>query len=105
MNIDANNSLQISAVNKVSHEQQPVVPPQQDAVKRVTDKAESSQVSASSQQLQQSFSNLANTSDVDLDKVSLIQKALAEDKLALQDEQLIESMLDMHKNVLDLFKR
>ena len=105
MNIDANNSLQISAVNKVSHEQQPVVPPQQDAVKRVTDKAESSQVSASSQQLQQSFSNLANTSDVDLDKVSLIQKALAEDKLALQDERLIESMLDMHKNVLDLFKR
>ncbi|MCT8125032.1 hypothetical protein H1D31_03120 [Alishewanella sp. BS5-314] len=105
MNIDANNSLQLSAVNKVSHEQQPVVPPQQDAVKRVTDKAESSQVSASSQQLQQSFSNLANTSDVDLDKVSLIQKALAEDKLALQDEQLIESMLDMHKNVLDLFKR
>lgn len=105
MNIDANNSLQLSAVNKVSHEQQPVVPPQQDTVKRVTDKAESSQVSASSQQLQQSFSNLANTSDVDLDKVSLIQKALAEDKLALQDEQLIESMLDMHKNVLDLFKR
>lgn len=105
MNIDANNSLQISAANKVSHEQQPVVPPQQDAVKRVTDKAESSQVSASSQQLQQSFSSLGNTSDVDLDKVSLIQKALAEDKLALQDEQLIESMLDMHKNVLDLFKR
>lgn len=105
MNIDANNSLQLSAVNKVSHEQQPAVPPQQDAVKRVTDKAESSQVSASSQQLQQSFSSLANTSDVDLDKVSLIQKALAEEKLALQDEQLIESMLDMHKNVLDLFKR
>lgn len=105
MNIDANNSLQLSAVNKVSHEQQPAVPPQLDAVKRVTDKAESSQVSASSQQLQQSFSSLANTSDVDLDKVSLIQKALAEEKLALQDEQLIESMLDMHKNVLDLFKR
>lgn len=105
MNIDANNTVQLNAANKVSHEQQPVVAPQQDPIKKVVDKAEPNQVSLHSRNLQQAYGKLSDSSDVDLDKVSLIQKALAEEQLALEDEKLVEAMLETHKSVLELFKR
>lgn len=105
MNIDANNTLQLNAVNKVSHEQQPIVPQQQDPVKKVVNKDEVNQVSVSSHNLQTAYDSLSDKSDVDLEKVSLIQKALAEEKLALEDKQLVAAMLETHKSVLELFKR
>lgn len=105
MNIDANNSLQLNAVNKVSHEQQPVVPQHQDPVKKVVTKEEANQVSVASHNVQSAYAGLSEKSDIDLEKVSLIQKALAEEQLALEDEKLVESMLEAHKSVLELFKR
>lgn len=105
MNIDANNTLQLNAANKVSHEQQPVVPQHQDPVKKVVNKDEANQVSLSSRNLQSTYNDLSDKSDIDLEKVSLIQKALAEEKLALEDKQLVEAMLETHKSVLELFKR
>lgn len=105
MNIDANNTLQLNAVNKVSHEQQPIVPQQQDPVKKVVNKDDVNQVSLASHNLQHAYDSLSDKSDVDLEKVSLIQKALAEEKLALEDKQLVAAMLETHKSVLELFKR
>lgn len=105
MNIDANNTLQLNAANKVSHEQQPVVPQHQDPVKKIVHKDEASQVSLSSRNLQSTYDGLSDKSDIDLEKVSLIQKALAEEKLALEDKQLVEAMLETHKSVLELFRR
>lgn len=105
MNIDANNTLQLNAANKVSHEQQPVVPQHQDPVKKIVHKDEASQVSLSSRNLQSTYDSLSDKSDIDLEKVSLIQKALAEEKLALEDKQLVEAMLETHKSVLELFRR
>lgn len=105
MNIDANNILQLNAVNKVSNEQQPIVPQHQDPVKKVVNKDDVNQVSVASHNLQTAYDSLSDKSDVDLEKVSLIQKALAEDKLVLENKQLVAAMLETHKSVLELFKR
>ncbi|MGY3894368.1 flagellar biosynthesis anti-sigma factor FlgM [Aeromonas enterica] len=55
------------------------------------------QISATTQFVNQARSQLATTSDVDMEKVNQIRQAISDGKLELDMDALSQAILDMHR--------
>ncbi|QXB56343.1 flagellar biosynthesis anti-sigma factor FlgM [Aeromonas sp. FDAARGOS 1415] len=54
-------------------------------------------ISATAQTINQARSELASTSDVDMEKVNRIRQAISEGRLELDMDALSQAILDMHR--------
>ena len=54
-------------------------------------------ISTTAQTINQARSQLASTSDVDMEKVNQIRQAISEGKLELDMDSLSQAILDMHR--------
>ncbi|MGL5949674.1 MAG: flagellar biosynthesis anti-sigma factor FlgM [Aeromonas sp.] len=59
--------------------------------------AEASTISSTAQSIAQARTQLASTSDVDMDRVNEIRSAISEGRLNLDMDALSQAILDMHR--------
>jgi negative regulator of flagellin synthesis FlgM len=64
---------------------------------QTTSYVQQSEISTTTQAIQQAFNTLAQHDEIDLDKVAQVKVALSKGELKLDDDTLAQAILDFHR--------